>query len=68
MLFLSSKEKYPDSVNVWTIYNDKTGEVFSKEICIGPHVTNINLLKSFKIIKEESSSSGVRRIKATISW
>lgn len=62
------KEKYPDSVNVWTIYNDKTEEVFSKEICIGPHVPNINLLKSFKIIKEESSSSGVRRIKATISW
>lgn len=61
------KEKYPDEVNVWTIFNEDTGEVFSKEICIGPHAEKTNLLKSFKIIKEESSSAGVRRIKAVIS-
>jgi len=61
------KEKYPEKVNVWTIFNPSTGEVFSKEICAGPHVDKTNRLKSFKIIKEESSSSGVRRIKAVIN-
>ncbi|MFA5755158.1 MAG: alanine--tRNA ligase [Candidatus Paceibacterota bacterium] len=60
------KEKYPEEVSVWTIYNEDTGEVFSKEICAGPHIENIETLKSFKIIKEESSSAGVRRIKAVI--
>ncbi len=58
------KERYPAEVSVWTIYNKDTGEVFSKEICGGEHVENTSLLKSFKIIKEESSGRGVRRIKA----
>jgi alanyl-tRNA synthetase len=40
---------------------------FSKEICGGPHVAHTGLLGSFKIQKEESSSSGVRRIKAVVS-
>ena len=61
------KEKYPDVVNVWTMFDEKTGEVFSKEICAGPHVENTSELKSFKITKEESSSAGVRRIKAIIN-
>jgi alanyl-tRNA synthetase len=61
------KEKYPSEVNVWTILNENTGEVFSKEICVGPHAEKTNLLKSFKIIKEESSSAGVRRIRAVIN-
>jgi len=61
------KEKYPDKVNVWTMLNTQTGEVFSKEICAGPHVEKTSQLKSFKIIKEESSSAGVRRIKATVN-
>ncbi len=61
------KEKYPDRVNVWTMFNPKTGEVFSKEICAGPHVENTTQLNSFKITKEESSSAGVRRIKAVIN-
>ncbi|MFA5086261.1 MAG: alanine--tRNA ligase [Candidatus Paceibacterota bacterium] len=61
------KEKYPEKVNVWTIFNPSTGEVFSKEICAGPHADKTNRLKSFRIIKEESSSSGVRRIKAVIN-
>ncbi len=39
---------------------------FSKEICGGPHVNNTSDLKSFKIQKEEASSSGVRRIKAVV--
>ena len=61
------KEKYPDKVNVWTMFNPQNGEVFSKEICAGPHVEKTSQLVSFKIIKEESSSAGVRRIKATVN-
>jgi len=61
------KEKYPEKVTVWTIFNPLSGEVFSKEICAGPHAEKTNCLKSFKIIKEESSSAGVRRIKAVIN-
>ncbi|HBG81278.1 TPA: alanine--tRNA ligase [candidate division CPR2 bacterium] len=52
--------KYGDKVTVYTI-----GE-FSKEICGGPHVTNTGELGTFKIKKEESSSAGVRRIKAVL--
>ena len=39
---------------------------FSKEICGGPHVTHTGVLEGFKITKEQSSSAGVRRIKAKI--
>jgi alanyl-tRNA synthetase len=39
---------------------------FSKEICGGEHIDNVSKLESFKIIKEESSSRGVRRIKANV--
>ncbi|MFH1012336.1 MAG: alanine--tRNA ligase [Candidatus Peregrinibacteria bacterium] len=39
---------------------------YSKEICGGPHTDNTGQLKSFKIIKEEASSAGVRRIKAIV--
>ena len=53
-------EKYPDIVTVYTI-----GDV-SKELCGGPHVKNTSELGTFKIKKEESSSSGVRRIKAIL--
>jgi alanyl-tRNA synthetase len=53
-------EKYGDIVSVYTI------EDFSKEICAGPHVKNTKEIGHFKITKEESSSSGVRRIKAEI--
>ena len=52
--------KYGDQVSMYTI-----GDV-SKEICSGPHVENTSELKSFKIQKEQSSSAGVRRIKAVI--
>jgi alanyl-tRNA synthetase len=43
------------------------GDVFSKEICGGPHVARTGVLGSFKIQKEESSSAGVRRIKAVVA-
>ncbi|MBR3651391.1 MAG: hypothetical protein IKN52_14155, partial [Victivallales bacterium] len=39
---------------------------FSMEICGGPHATNTSQLGTFKILKEESSSRGVRRIKAVL--
>ena len=54
------ESKYGEQVKVYTM-----GE-FSKEICGGPHAENTGDLKSFKILKEESSSAGVRRIKAVI--
>jgi alanyl-tRNA synthetase len=54
-------EKYGDIVSVYTIEN------FSKEICAGPHVQNTKDIGKFKITKEESSSSGIRRIKAVIN-
>lgn len=52
--------KYGENVKVYTM------GPYSKEICGGPHATNTGDLKSFKIQKEESSSAGVRRIKAVI--
>ncbi len=53
-------ERYPDIVSVYSIGN------VSKEICTGPHVENTKVLGEFKITKEESSSAGVRRIKAIL--
>ena len=55
------ESKYGDTVKVYTVGN------FSKEICGGPHIENTKDLGSFKIKKEQSSSAGVRRIKAIIS-
>ncbi|GMX58806.1 MAG: alanine--tRNA ligase [Candidatus Microsyncoccus archaeolyticus] len=60
------KDKYGEMVFVWTIFNPQTKEVFSKEVCGGPHVETLKDLGIFKIIKEESSSAGVRRIKAIL--
>ena len=54
-------EKYPDIVTVYTI-----GDNISKELCGGPHVKNTKEIGHFKIVKEEASSAGVRRIKAVI--
>jgi alanyl-tRNA synthetase len=53
-------EKYGDVVSVYTIGD------FSKEICTGPHVKNTKEIGKFRIKKEESSSSGVRRIKGIL--
>ena len=54
------KEKYPERVSVYSIGN------FSKEVCAGPHVNRTGELGVFRIIKEESLGSGVRRIKAIL--
>ena len=56
--------KYGERVKVYTIGDEKL--YFSKEICGGPHVKNTGNLGRFKIQKEESSSSGIRRIKAIL--
>lgn len=53
-------DRYPDIVKVYTM-----GDA-SKEICTGPHVEHTGVLGKFKITKEESSSNGVRRIKAIL--
>ncbi len=57
--------KYGQMVKVYSIGDEKTG-IFSREICGGPHVKNTSELGEFKIKKEESSSAGVRRIKAVL--
>ena len=54
------KEKYPPKVTVYSM-----GQ-FSKEVCGGPHVAHTGLVGTFKILKEEASSAGVRRIRASI--
>jgi alanyl-tRNA synthetase len=54
------KEKYPEKVTVYSVDN------FSKEICAGPHVKRTSELGHFKIIKEESSGAGIRRIRAVL--
>jgi alanyl-tRNA synthetase len=54
------KEKYPERVSVYSIGD------FSKEVCAGPHIEKTSELGNFRIIKQESSSAGVRRIKAIL--
>lgn len=54
------KEKYPPKVMVYSIGS------FSREICGGPHVKHTSEVGHFKILKEEASSAGVRRIRADI--
>ena len=62
-------DKYGETVKVYTA-GDPDGEWYSMEICGGPHVEHTGTLgeggKHFKITKEESSSAGIRRIKAVL--
>jgi len=58
------ESKYGERVKVYTVGEGE--EVVSREICGGPHVDRTGILGHFKIIKEESSSAGVRRIKAIL--
>ncbi len=60
----SFHDRYGDTVKIFTI--GAMEEPFSREICGGPHVENTSELGHFKITKEESSSAGVRRIKAVL--
>ena len=59
------EERYGDKVKVYSIGEDE--DLFSYEICGGPHVDRTGELGYFKIKKEESSSAGVRRIKGVFS-
>ena len=54
-------EKYEDTVKVYSIGN------FSKEVCGGPHVEHTGTLGRFTIQKEQSSSAGIRRIRAVLT-
>ena len=54
------EDKYGEKVSVYSIGK------FSKELCAGPHIKNTKELGTFKIKKEQSSSAGVRRIKAVL--
>ena len=58
-------DKYASEVKVYVMGEEN--DIVSKEICGGPHVARTGMLGEFKLKKEESSSAGVRRIKATIS-
>lgn len=64
-------DRYGDTVKVYKMIADDADKPFSFEICGGPHVDHTLELtesdgKTFKIIKEESSSAGIRRIKAVL--
>lgn len=59
-------DRYPDEVKVYTMKGND-GTIFSRELCGGPHVNKLEDIKgTFKITKEESSSAGIRRIKAIL--
>ncbi|PIR13004.1 alanine--tRNA ligase [Candidatus Falkowbacteria bacterium CG11_big_fil_rev_8_21_14_0_20_39_10] len=59
------ESKYGEKVKVYTA--GEGDNVFSREICGGPHADRTGVLGKFKITKEESSSAGVRRIKAVLA-
>ena len=64
-------DRYGDTVKVYKMIADGEDKPFSFEICGGPHVEHTGQLaeggKRFKILKEESSSAGIRRIKAVLA-
>ena len=57
-------DKYPDKLKVYTI-GDFDSPI-SREVCGGPHVEHTGVIGHFKIVKEESSAAGIRRIKAVL--
>jgi len=58
-------DRYEATVKVYTM-GDPDGEWYSKEICGGPHVERTSQVGRFQILKEQSSSAGVRRIRASV--
>ena len=63
----SKKEKYPAVVKMYAVVDKKTGEVFSRELCGGPHVNHTGEIGTFHIVKEGSVAAGIRRIRAQIA-
>jgi alanyl-tRNA synthetase len=59
-------EKYEATVKVYTV-GSSASDYFTKEVCGGPHVERTGILGVFCIQKEQSSSAGVRRIRAVLS-
>ncbi len=66
-------QKYPDRVSVYsigpkaaTLENPQFDKAFSIEFCGGPHVSHTGAIGRFKLVKEEASSSGVRRIRGVL--
>ena len=61
------KGNYGERVKVYSIGpSTSSGSPFSREICGGPHISNTDEIGKFRIIKEESSSAGIRRIRAVV--
>ncbi len=59
------KAKYPERVKVYYV-GYSLDKAWSKEFCGGPHVTRTGEIGKFKIVKEEASSAGIRRIRAVV--
>jgi alanyl-tRNA synthetase len=67
------EDKYEAQIKVYTVGDttlpataNPTDPTFSREVCGGPHVEHTGTIGTFKIVKEEAVSAGVRRIKAII--
>lgn len=62
-------EKYGELVSVYAITDRGTGDVVSREMCGGPHVGSSDELRgrTFRIVREQAVSSGIRRIKAVLA-
>lgn len=64
---VGGKERYPERVTVYSVGpSTDSGQVFSREICAGPHIKRTGELGRFKIVKEESSGANTRRIRAIL--
>lgn len=54
-------------IKVYFIGDEAAGDVYSKEVCGGPHVENTKELGQFRVLKEEPVAAGIRRIKAVVT-
>ncbi len=60
------RDKYPDTVSVYTIGNNPQSGWFSKELCGGPHVSSTGVIGPVTIKKEEAVGAGIRRVYITL--